>query len=451
MEMSSPQTLEGPAPEPRNEGRLHLRVGLLQGKRLVEERLLRDARAVALGASADCTFILPPDTLARPWRLFETRRGRLVLRLAPAMTARLAVGPDVTSFDVAPGEPLRAIVLPPSARGKVTVGDTTVLFQRVRPPAPRARPQLPASVRRHVLAELDGPFAGVATASFLVHLAMVIYLRQVDWPRRPAIDEVPDRFLQSYAHRPRPTPTPPAPRPAAAHAERAPAPARAKAAPHEPAPTPTAAERRAALQKDVQKLAFFAYLTARGKDGSSDMIDLLKRGNADQPAEEALKGVTGVAVAQSEQLRNLPRLGTGGGRVATPAGLLGPGAIVDADGVGPAVERGVKTSLRVDPPIVEEGHADAAAIAREIRARRKAVSACYERALKQQPTLAGKLVVRFSLSAAGTVTAVDVDEDTLGAPDVAACIRAVALRWRFPALAEGPAALSFPFVFQPGA
>jgi hypothetical protein len=70
--------------------------------------------------------------------------------------------------------------------------------------------------------------------------------------------------------------------------------------------------------------------------------------------------------------------------------------------------------------------------------------------LKLQPTLAGKLVVRFSLAAAGTVTAVDIDDDTLGSPEVAGCIRATVLRWRFPALAEGPAELSFPFVFQTG-
>ena len=92
---------------------------------------------------------------------------------------------------------------------------------------------------------------------------------------------------------------------------------------------------------------------------------------------------------------------------------------------------------------------DAAAIAREIHARRKAIGACYERALKQQPTLAGKLVVRFALAPAGTVSSVDIDEDTLRAPDVAACIRAVVLHWRFPALSEGAAELSFPFVFQP--
>jgi protein TonB len=434
--------------------RRHLRVGLVAGKRIVEERVLRDPRAVTFGASARSTFILPPDALARPWRLFEAHRGRLRLRLSPTMTARIAADAEVTSLGVA-SEPVRTIELGANARGKVTLGETTILFQRVRPPAPHARPQLPSSVRRHVFADLDGTFTSFVTASLLLHLTMVIYLRQVDWPRRPAIDEVPDRFIHEFQKRPRPVPTPPlsTARPEPTQAARAPEakPARATPEAHAaPKPTPTATERHAALEKQVQKIGFIAYIGARG-DGPSPITDLLRDGNADQPVEQALKGVSGVAVAQSDQLRNLPRLGAGGGRVATPTGLRIAGNIAVAGDVGPALERGVKTNLRVDEPTVEDGHADAAAIAREIRARRKAVSACYERALKQQPTLAGKLIVRFSLSAAGTVTAVDIDEDTLGAPDVAACVRATALRWRFPALAEGPAALSFPFVFQPGA
>src|SRR5262249_60863076 len=103
------------------------------------------------------------------------------------------------------------------------------------------------------------------------------------------------------------------------------------------------------------------------------------------------------------------------------------------------------------PPQVEDGKVDAAAIAREIHSRRRAIAACYERALKTQPTLAGKLVLRFSLAAAGTVTAADIDDDSLHSSEVAGCIRATVLRWRFPALADGPAELSFPFVFQPGA
>ena len=41
-------------------------------------------------------------------------------------------------------------------------------------------------------------------------------------------------------------------------------------------------------------------------------------------------------------------------------------------------------------------------------------------------------------------------DDTLGAPEVGACVRAIIQRWRFAPPAEAPVELSFPFVFQAG-
>jgi hypothetical protein len=432
----------------RPHSRRHLRVGVVQGPCIVEEHVFRAAEPITIGPAVSDTFILPSDVLARSWRLFEARRGRLVLRLGPSMTARLADGATVTAFAAAPDEPLRAIVLPEAARGKLTVGDTTILFQRVRPPAPRPRPQLPASVRRHVFAELDLPYLAIAALTFLLHVVVVVYLRQVDWPRKPSIDEVPDRIVQ-LQRRPRP-PAPQVARPAPA----APAPTRPPSAPRPVAaaarptrPVESEAERHARLADETRRKGLLAIIGSLG-EGPSSTIDLLRPGKPEQEIEEALTHMDGVTEANADTLR-LPRIGGDSGKVATP-GTLRSTAIAAPTRTGPAIERGVKPDIHEGPPSIEDGHVDAAAIAREIRSRRKAIAACYERALKQQPTLAGKLVVRFSLTPAGTVGAVDLDDDTLGAPDVSACIRAVVLHWRFPPLTEGPAELSFPFVFQPG-
>jgi outer membrane biosynthesis protein TonB len=345
-------------------------------------------------------------------------------------------------------------VLPEATRGKVTVGDTTILFQRVRPPPPRPRPQLPASVRRHVLAEIDVQFAVIAALTFLLHVALVVYLRQVDWPRRPAIDELPDRFVHDYLPRPRPA--------APQIARPAPAPLPTPARRPRPAPRPkdavavgpgkpveSDAERHARLANEVQKMGVIAFLTAKSDGPSLATTDLLQNGLPDRAAEEALDKAGGLVAAGDEALR-LPRPGGGTGKVATPLGLRGHAEIADGTSGGPVVERrAVGADVQEWSPTVEDGHVDAAAIAREVRGRRKAIAACYERALKQQPTLSGKVVLRFALAAAGTVTSVEIDDDTLGAPEVAACIKGVVSRWRFPALAEG-AEVSFPFVFQPG-
>jgi TonB family protein len=200
----------------------------------------------------------------------------------------------------------------------------------------------------------------------------------------------------------------------------------------------------------MQRMGLIPLLTARGPDGKSAIDDVLAGGAVDRSLDEALNGVAGVRIAGTDALHGLQGAGSGHGRIATPGDLHGVPGISGPSGIGPVAERDVAARLKVDPPVIEGGHADLASITREIRARRKAIAACYERALKARPTLAGKLVVRFAITAAGTISTVDIDDDTLGAPEVGACVRAIVQRWRFAPPGEAPVELSFPFVFQAG-
>ena len=429
-----------------------LRVGIVHGRRIVEERLLARAGDVTIGTSPKSTFIVPWDDAPERWRLFEERGGRHTLRLAGGMTARIADGAAVTSIDArAADAPARPIPLSDRARGKVTVGDTTVLFQLLRPPAPQPRPQLPFSIRRRVSAEIDRFFTIVLAFTVLLHVAVVVYLRQVDWPRRPSIEEIPDRFVRQIVRTPRPTPPPaaapttvaaqtptPAPRP------RAPAP---PATPHAPTPPKRPGEPDA----QVASIGLIPWLTARGPDGT---IGDRRRAVGRRRGPLARRGASQRRRPGHRQQRLLERRPESGcrrrqGRHGRKTCRAGPG-IKDVRDTGPVAERDVSSRLKVDRPIIEGGRADLESITREIRARRKAIAACYERALKTKPTLAGKLVVRFSITAAGTISAVDIDDDTLGAPEVGACVRAIIQRWRFAPPAEAPVELSFPFVFQAG-
>jgi hypothetical protein len=423
-----------------------LRVGIVYGRRIVEERLLTRAGGVTIGRSPRSTFVIPWDDVPDRWRLFEQRGGRRFLRLAGDMTAQIADGAAVTSIDARrTGAPTPPIALSDRARGKVTVGDTTVLFQLLSPPRPQPRPRLPLSVRRRVTAEIDRWFAVALAFTALLHVAFVVYLRQVDWPRRPSLEDIPDRFIRQIVHAPRPTPPPAVATHTPEIGSHPPAPA-----PAFPRPRPAPGKPSKPIEDQIRNMGLIPLLTARGPDGSSAIKDVLSSGGIDRPLDEALRDVGGVRIAGSDGLNGLRGPGTGTGRVIAPGDLHGTSRIVDARPTGPATERDVSSRLKVDPPVVEGGHADIESITREIRARRKAIAACYERALKQKPTLAGKLVIRFSIAAAGTVAAVDIDDDTLGAPEVGACVRSLVLRWRFAPPAEAPVELSFPFVFQAG-
>jgi TonB family protein len=409
-----------------------MRVGVVQSGRLVEERLLTE-RTVSVGRTARSTVIVAGDGLPPRWRLFERRRGRYRVRLAPAMRAKVSDGTRVV--ELGGGGPL---VLPPGARGRIALGEVVILFQIVtRPEVPVTR--LPHALRRSAARDLDRPFALLAALSFIAHLTMVLYLRGVDWPRQPDPAELPDRFVHQPLHRP--TPAPPAPAPAApVVAHRQPAPSR---------PRPSIEEQRHALIEKVGRKGLLQVLSALGPQGS--VRDLLRDGAVDRAQEQAMREVGGVTVAQEGMALPLGP-GPSGGRVADVTGLREGAHIAAADVTGPRAERHVPV-IRTEPPALDEPVAgfDAQLLGRTIRNHLSEIRACYERALKQHATLGGKLLLRFTLTPAGTVATVDVDEDTLHDPVVTACVKAAILRWRFTAPPPRQIEITFPFIFQPAA
>jgi TonB family protein len=410
-----------------------MRIGVIQSGRLVEERVLTGA-SIRVGRTARSHVILPSERLRRPWRLFERRGDGYRMRLGPAMEGRIASGGEVA---VVGGE--REVLLPERARGRVDLGDVVILFQVVTlPTAPR--PQLPRSLQGSVVRELDRPFVLLAALSFLAHVTMVVYLRGVDWPRTPNIEEVPDVFVRQVLRRP------PPPSPMAVAIEK-PAPRERPAAPVAARPRPSLEEQKRRLVAQVGRKGLLQVITALGDHGA--VRDLLTRGSVDRLQEEAMRDVGGLVVAQEGRPLPLGQGAPGGGRIADVGALRGRTQISAADVSGPAAERRVPV-VTTKPPELDEEVAgfDPQLLARSIRAHMAEVRACYERALKRRPDIGGRLVLRFTLTPAGTVSSVAVDEDTLGDPEVTACVRNAVALWRFSAPPR-KVEVTFPFVFQP--
>jgi TonB family protein len=77
-----------------------------------------------------------------------------------------------------------------------------------------------------------------------------------------------------------------------------------------------------------------------------------------------------------------------------------------------------------------------------------AVKSCYQRALKRNPNLAGKITIRLVINTMGKVSSVYVETDSLGDPSVTSCIKGYAKRWRFPPPDGGSAEIAVPFNFK---
>ncbi len=129
-----------------------LRVAIVQGGSIVDERLFRERMRVT-GLIDDAV-------------LFDIARGAWVLCVPNG-----AIGHVVTrDGKMTAGPHASRIVLDESARGKIVVGRSTLLFQFVVPPPRPSRAQLPLTTRR---AEIDWALTILVAFSFLLHFGFV--------------------------------------------------------------------------------------------------------------------------------------------------------------------------------------------------------------------------------------------------------------------------------------
>src|ERR1700760_2464057 len=180
-----------------------LRIGIIQNGKIVEERLPSERERGTIGQSTKNTFVVPAsNALPRTFTIFELTPAGYAINFSDSMDGRVSLGEQVVALPALrqgkaqkKGE-LWHLLLPDKSRGKVVIGDVTVLFQFVTPPPVQPRPQLPPSVRSSLMQNLDWMLVAVVAASFIAHFGFVIYLRNIDWPRKPDIEEIPDRFVQ---------------------------------------------------------------------------------------------------------------------------------------------------------------------------------------------------------------------------------------------------------------
>jgi hypothetical protein len=91
---------------------------------------------------------------------------------------------------------------------------------------------------------------------------------------------------------------------------------------------------------------------------------------------------------------------------------------------------------------------DPAAVARYVRSQLPRVKECWTRSLRTTPTLAGKVVLHWTIDADGLPFDISVESNTMQASPVPDCIRALIEAWRFPKPSGGHVEISFPFVFK---
>lgn len=142
-----------------------LRVGVVQGGRIIEERLLRPREAVTIGQSTKNKFSIPSPKLPLTSTVVDFRNGKYLLQFEKGMLGKVLVGDEVLDLKTIAQRGLAdrkenrfALPLTEASRGKIVVGDVTLLFQFVLPPPEIPRLQMVSGHRASVWQNTDRTF-----------------------------------------------------------------------------------------------------------------------------------------------------------------------------------------------------------------------------------------------------------------------------------------------------
>ena len=453
-----------------------LRIGIIQGGRIVEERVIRKRESVSVGSSEKNHFVVLGDGVPSRFELFQLVGNDYILNFTDKMSGRVGLPGGVQELDQMrkSGAARNAgshfqVKLSDSSRGKVVLGGTTLLFQFVQPPPVQPRPQLPAAARAGLVRSIDWLFTAFIVFTFMTMFGFIVYLENADWPLEEGVASVPDDVARMIFEEPTPPPEPeetPSDEPAEeeAKAEDAPAPAKEQPSKGEPPPGPNKeaqeaanAEASARIAEEAAQAAEALIVGALSAEAGGALADVLAGGAVTGNAQDILAQAAGVGVASASSGGTL-RTRAGGGTGSGQQGLGGLSRAGGAEtttgrgeGKGPA-ERTIKgsTSVGSGGDIGGAGEFDSSLVVKMIKTRIGAIRACYERELRRNPTLAGKVTIEFTIEVRGNVSGVKVADNTTGEKAVGDCVANAISNFRFnPGPEGGSVSFSYPFVFAP--
>jgi hypothetical protein len=437
-----PNGPNGPLAQPGPRARI-LRIGVLLGGKIVEERLIRERVPVSIGQSMKNTFSIPIEGLPLEFTLFALDENRYSLRFLAKMDGRLSdSGGQVNTLDALKAKggtshgDYWSVPLSDSARGKLSIGDLTILFQFVTEPPRQPKPMLPASVRGTFADRFEPQLIVILGSSILVHFTIVLLAFLGVFGERVRGDEnmaekafeltfEPEKYKIELQDEP------------VADAGSAGSAAQDPAKPDKkPATQP--AKNDGGGRKDTEQVsmseddaaAFADKLTAEGPNGT-DAGDMSKRRpGADLDAQ--IKNVTdgnktvavGGGAGRGTRGDGDPRVGTGTGP------KIGTGGIESAGG-GKQTEKGPAGRISVSSKqAFDESSLTPDIVLAKIQSVYMAgLKRCYKNYLNKDASARGKVTLSFGVSASGNTTG---GKAAGFADEVDTCIGSQMGGWRFP-------------------
>ncbi len=459
-------------------GQKVLRIGLIHNGKIIEERLEREMTPVMIGSAiVGKQLFVPGSSLPKSMVLFDVENEHYVLKFAAGMDGRLTLGEGKV---LALNELIQlnhakktaqgySVKLPFSSRGKVMVGEYSLLFQFVAPPAARPAPALSASMRGGFNTDMDRPLVIFLLLSALIQAGFVLWLTTQDWPEPIDLQyEFPSRFIQISIDE-----EPVVPPVVETETVEGDGPGEVTEEPVAAAPSTDRGDgsdspeevsdqrARERTMKQVEDKTLLRVLGAKGEGGS--VVDTLLGGVGNISAEEAFANSTGVQHAEAGVERSGIRKGGSpdADGVGARAGINDLGGLKGTKQAQAGVDTGKTAESQIkarpikiqDPSDMAGGTLDNKSVSTAIRRRQGAIQACYERELRKNNQAGGRVVVNFTIAARGSRGVVSqakaVVDDVGGGVGKCVAKEIEGLRG-LPAPEGGDVIINMPFVFQPG-
>jgi hypothetical protein len=437
------QTGEGTmAGVPPYQGKV-LRIGVIADGKIVQERVIKGGEPVTIGPAPKNTFVLKTGLPRQDFPLFVAKGNRYWLQLTESMRGKVGSGGDVVSLDKIRTDPsiekdgaVWRVPLDEQDRGKIAVGDVTILFQFVSAPASAGASSGRVDFRPRLVEHDDALLFGFLALFGAMGAMFVVWV----WSNEPVKIESPDDLgdWTKFAVAARADVPDPAPVPVEMPTGETPETPSHTPPPPDQGGDPT--QRQADARDRVSNDALVRFLTQRGSDGDgrvapgglfTDDLGLIAEATdrivTDGPVADATAGPrsTGGTPGAEADIEPIDRIA-----VRKAAVTATPEVEVDA-GEGEADEE-------MEP-------ADVTAVKKTVQRYSGQLKYCYEARLNKNPDLSGRVEIGWTM-ADGRVTSVEVFANSTGDQELASCIEQKIERWPFPPQVEGE--VSWPFIFQ---
>lgn len=217
------------------------------------------------------------------------------------------------------------------------------------------------------------------------------------------------------------------------------------------------AQRAAKVEKKMRTVGVLGMLTGTGTTAKGpSVVDVLGDMNRSkskfQDLEAALENMSGLQNTKSADVLSKKLVKSKDVSIDHREKI---DALVSSIGTAQTATLAKKGNFVIQRPESIEGAGssndkrDNSAVNKVVSSNKVSIRMSYEKYLKRVPDLSGKITVRFTISAAGRITSVQILENTTGNSELEREIKRKVKMWRFAPIPEGDVTVTYPFIFRP--